>query len=112
VKVSTPASAPAVEGKIVKGSVDVGTVQAAVEAGSSTPTEARPSGAAEEGAEARSLGAAEGPSLLRKEVATEESEFPAPRTSTEELEFILCHASGKKLSKEQIAEAQHYARDL
>jgi hypothetical protein len=24
----------------------------------------------------------------------------------------VCHASGKKLSKEQIVEAQHYARDL
>jgi hypothetical protein len=58
------------------------------------------------------LEAAEGPSLLRKECATEESEFPAPGASTEVLEFIVCHALGKKLSKEQIAEAQHYAKNL
>jgi hypothetical protein len=28
------------------------------------------------------------------------------------LDFIVRHASGKKLSNEQIVEAQHYARDL
>jgi hypothetical protein len=36
----------------------------------------------------------------------------AEATSVEDLEFIVRHASGKKLSKEQIAEMQHYARDL
>jgi hypothetical protein len=30
----------------------------------------------------------------------------------EELDFIVRHASGKQLSKEQIAEAKQYARDL
>jgi hypothetical protein len=100
VKVLTPASAPAAEEKIVKESADACTAQAAIEAGPLTPTEARPSRATEEGAEARPLEAAEGPSLLRKEGATEESEFPAPGACTEELEFIVCHASGKKLSKE------------
>jgi hypothetical protein len=33
-------------------------------------------------------------------------------TPIEDLEYIVRHASGKKLSKEQIAEVQHYARDL
>jgi hypothetical protein len=42
---------------------------------------------------------------LEKEGAAEESESPSPRAPTEELEFIVRHASGKKLSKEQIAEA-------
>jgi hypothetical protein len=112
VKVLTLASARAAEEKIVKGSANAGTARAAIEARPSTPTEARPSGAIEEGAEARPLETAEGPSLLRKEGATEEYEFPVPGASTEELEFIVCHASGKKLLKEQIAEAQHYARDL
>jgi hypothetical protein len=32
--------------------------------------------------------------------------------SVEDLEYIVQHASGKKLSKEQIAGVQHYARDL
>jgi hypothetical protein len=38
-----------------------------------------------------------------------------PRTETplvEDLEYIVRYASGKKLSREQIAEVQHYARDL
>jgi hypothetical protein len=32
--------------------------------------------------------------------------------SVEDLEYIVRHASGKKLSKEQISKVQHYARDL
>jgi hypothetical protein len=38
-----------------------------------------------------------------------------PRTkkpSVEDVEYIVRHASRKKLSREQIAEVQHYARDL
>jgi hypothetical protein len=37
---------------------------------------------------------------------------PTPEAPTEELEFIIRHASGKKLSVEEIAEAKHYAREL
>ena len=33
-------------------------------------------------------------------------------TQPENLEYIIRHASGKQLSKEQIAEVQHYAKDL
>jgi hypothetical protein len=95
VKVSTPASTPTAEGKIVKGSAEAGTAQAAVEAGPSTPAEARPSGVTEESAEARPSEATEGPSMLRKEGATEESEFPALGAPSEELDFNVCHASGK-----------------
>jgi hypothetical protein len=50
--------------------------------------------------------------MLGKEGAIKESEFLAPGAPAEELEFIVHHASGKKLSNEQIAEAQHYTRDL
>jgi hypothetical protein len=32
--------------------------------------------------------------------------------STEDLEFIIYHASRKQLTHKQIAEAQHYAKDL
>jgi hypothetical protein len=32
--------------------------------------------------------------------------------STEKLDFIIRHASGKKLSEVEIAEARHYAREL
>jgi hypothetical protein len=32
--------------------------------------------------------------------------------SSENIDFIIRHASGKQLTKEQIAKAQHYAKDL
>jgi hypothetical protein len=44
--------------------------------------------------------------------ASEKDESSAPEASTEELDFIIRHASGKKLSEEEIAEAKHYAREL
>jgi hypothetical protein len=50
--------------------------------------------------------------MLEKERAAEKSKSPTPRASTEELEYLVRHASGKRLSKEQIVKAQHYARDL
>ena len=37
----------------------------------------------------------------------------APEASSlEDFEYIVRHASGKKISKDQIVEVQHYARDL
>jgi hypothetical protein len=39
--------------------------------------------------------------------------LPIPEAaSLEDLEFIIRHASGKQLTKKQIVEAQHYAKDL
>jgi hypothetical protein len=100
VTVSTPASTPDAEGETLKESSEASMAQDTFEAGPSTLTEARPSEATE------------GPLMLGKEGAAEESESPAPRAPTEELEFMVRHALGKYLSKEQIVEAQHYARDL
>jgi hypothetical protein len=37
---------------------------------------------------------------------------PAPEALKENIEYIICHASGKKLSKEEEREAQHYAQKL
>jgi hypothetical protein len=58
----------------------------------------------------------EGPSgaalVLEKEDAPKKVEPPTPEASTEELDFIIRHASGKKLSEEEIVEAKHYAREL
>jgi hypothetical protein len=68
--------------------------------------------AAEEGVGTRPSEIVEGPLMLGREGATKESESPAAGAPVEEFEFIVCHASGKKLSKEQFAEAKHYARDL
>jgi hypothetical protein len=98
VKVPTTASARDAEGEALKKSSEASMAQTTFEAGPSVPAEARPSEAA--------------PLMLGKEGAAEGSESPTPGAPTEELEFMVRHASGKKLSKEQIAEAQHYARDL
>jgi hypothetical protein len=95
VEVLTPASAPAAEGETIKGSTEASTAQAAVEVGPSTPTEARPLGAAEESAKARPSDVAKVPLPSEKEKDTEESEFPSPEASTEELEFMVRHTAGK-----------------
>jgi hypothetical protein len=50
--------------------------------------------------------------VLEKEDAPKKVESPTPEASTEELNFIIRDSSGKKLSKEEIAEAKHYAREL
>jgi hypothetical protein len=47
------------------------------------------------------------------ESLSEKVSLPIPKVvSTEDLEFIICHASGKQLTQKQIAEAQHYTKDL
>jgi hypothetical protein len=37
---------------------------------------------------------------------------PPPEALEESIEYIICHASGKRLSKEEEREAQHYAQKL
>jgi hypothetical protein len=44
---------------------------------------------------------------LPKKVAT-----PAPEAPSEDLDYVIRHASGKRLSEEEIFEAKHYAREL
>jgi hypothetical protein len=50
--------------------------------------------------------------LLEKGRSKKDSESPAADASNEGLGFIVCHAAGKKLSGEHIAEAMHYSKDL
>jgi hypothetical protein len=49
---------------------------------------------------------------LEEENVPKKVKSPTPKVLAEELDFIVRHASGKQLSKEQIAEAKQYARDL
>jgi hypothetical protein len=96
-KTSTPASAE--EAKVSKKSEETGMAQTISESRpSEVPAEARPSESA--------------PIILEKEGAFEKSKSPSPRAPAKELEFIVQHALGKQFSEEQIAEAQHYAKDL
>jgi hypothetical protein len=46
------------------------------------------------------------------QIAPEKIETPAPEAPIENVDYIIRHASGKKLSEEEILEARHYARKL
>jgi hypothetical protein len=50
--------------------------------------------------------------ILEKESTPKNIKSPTLEVPIEELDFIIQHASGKQLSKEQIAEAKEYVRDL
>jgi hypothetical protein len=95
-KVQTPASAPNRKGEIPKKSREAGMALDTAEAGPLAPIEAYAS---------ESI-----PLTLEEENAPKK--VPALDVPVEEVEFIVRHASGKELSKEQIAEAKQYARDL
>jgi hypothetical protein len=50
---------------------------------------------------------------LAKESLHEKPTFPTTEAPSQvDSEYIVRHASGKQLSEEEIAEVQHYARDL
>jgi hypothetical protein len=49
--------------------------------------------------------------VVEKDVA-KKAKSPTPEAPSENLDFIVRHASGKRLSEEEIAEAKHYAREL
>jgi hypothetical protein len=91
----------------VKIVVEAVAARAETEVGPSAPAEAEPA-ATEQGA------GEEFPDVsvaLEKNVA-EEAKSPAPEAPFEDLDYIIRHASGKRLSEEEILEAKHYAREL
>jgi hypothetical protein len=101
VKTSAPASAEAlsVQTKDARKTTVASIANACAKAGpSEAPAEARPSETAL--------------IALEKESVPEKPKSPAPKAPLKELEFIVRHASGKQLSEEQVAEVQHYAKDL
>jgi hypothetical protein len=46
------------------------------------------------------------------QIVSEKIETPAPEAPIENIDYIVRHASGKKLSEDEIAEARHYAQKL
>ena len=82
-------------------------VQAGAEAGPSVPIETKPA-APEDKAEQQTpdTGMAAGQDMIEK------AKSPAPEAPAEDVDYIIRHASGKKLSKEEILEARHYAQKL
>jgi hypothetical protein len=49
---------------------------------------------------------------MMEQIAPEKIEAPAPEASNKNDDYIICHASGKELSQEEILEARHYAQRL
>jgi hypothetical protein len=81
--------------------------RAEAKAGPSVPAEAEPA-ATEQRAKQEFLDTS---MALEKDVA-DKAKSPTPEAPSEALDFIIRHASGKRLSEEEIAEAKHYAREL
>jgi hypothetical protein len=76
---------------------EVAQVQAKAKAGPLVPTETEPIAPEEKATE---------------QIAPEVIENPTPEALIENVDYIIRHASGKKLSEEEILEARHYARKL
>jgi hypothetical protein len=71
--------------------------KAKAEAGPLVPTETEPA-------------APEGKTI--EQIAPKKIEAPAPEASNKNVDYIIRHASGKKLSQEEILEARHYAQKI
>jgi hypothetical protein len=76
--------------------------QASTEAGPSEPVKEKPSEIGEKAAEEEAI----------EQILPEKVAAPTPEAPSEDLGYIIRHASGKRLSKEEIFEAKHYAREL
>jgi hypothetical protein len=82
-------------------------VQAGAKAGPSVPIETKapvPKDKAEQ--QTLDTGMAVGQGMIEK------AKYPAPEAPSEDVDYIIRHASWKKLSKEEILEARHYAQKL
>jgi hypothetical protein len=104
---SVKASSSIPSGKIAEVETKAAEVEAAVgqgsaEAGPSEPADKQPPEFEEKAAEEEAI----------EQSLPEKTPAPVPEALKENIEYIICHASGKKLSKEEEREAQHYARRL
>jgi hypothetical protein len=82
--------------------VEAATSQASAEAGPSEPADEHPSEFEEKAAEEEVI----------EQSLPEKTPASGPEALKENIEYIIRHASGKKLSKEEKREAQHYAQKL
>jgi hypothetical protein len=76
--------------------------QVETEAGPSEPTKEKSLETGEEAAEKEAV----------EQILPEKAATPTPEAPSEVLDYIIRHASGKKLSEEEIFEAKHYAQEL
>jgi hypothetical protein len=85
------------EAKTGQAEAEAAQVQTEAEARPSVPTETYPVALEEKTTE---------------QIASEKIEAPTPEASNKSTNYIICHASGKELSQEEILEARHYAQKL
>jgi hypothetical protein len=102
---SVKASSSIPSGKIAEVETKPAVVEAAVgqasaEAGPSEPADKQPSEFKEKAAEEEAI----------EQSLPEKTPAAAPEALKEKIEYIICHASGKRLSKEEEREAQYYAQ--
>jgi hypothetical protein len=90
------------EAKTKPTEVEAAVSQASAEAGHSEPAEKKPSKIEEKAVEEEAI----------EQTLPEKVAAPAPKALKESIEYIICHASGKRLSKEEEREAQHCAQKL
>jgi hypothetical protein len=76
--------------------------QASAEVGPSEPAKEKSSEIGEKAAEEEAI----------EQTLPEKATTPTPEASSEDLDYVIRHASGKRLSEEEIFEAKHYAREL
>jgi hypothetical protein len=88
--------------------VEAATVHVETEAGPSMPIEAKPAGTEHR----TEQGCSDAGFALEKKDAPEKVKSPIPEAPSEDLDFIIRHASCKRLSEEEIAEAKHFVREL
>jgi hypothetical protein len=109
VKASSPtpgkiakASKMQIEAKTKLTEVEAAMSQASAEAGPLEPAKKKPSEIEEKSAEEETI----------EQTLPEKVAAPSPKALKESIEYIIRHASGKRLSKEEEREAQHYAQKL
>jgi hypothetical protein len=76
--------------------------QASAKAGPSEPAKEKSSEIGEKAAEEEAI----------EQILPKKAVAPTPEAPSEVLDYIIRHASGKRLSEEEIFEAKHYAREL
>jgi hypothetical protein len=107
--IKTSSSTPGKTGKASKTQTETKLTEAEA-AKSQAETEPRPSEPANE--KSLETGEKETEKEAAKQILREKTVTSTPEASSEVLDYIVRHTSGKRLSKEEIFEAKHYAREL
>jgi hypothetical protein len=98
----TKASKMQIEAKTKLIEAEAAMSQAGAEAGPSEPAKEKPSEIREKAAEEEAI----------EQTLPEKAAAPTPDAPSEDLDYVIRHASGKRLSEEEIFEAKHYAQEL